>query len=45
MPVTPKAFHAHQKAGTQPDETKMLLEQIAEQQKQILSALEKLTAK
>ena len=45
MPATPKALHAHQNASNQPDETKALLLQIANQQKEILAALEKLAAK
>ena len=42
MPVTPQALHAHQKASSKPDTTKALLEQILEQQKEILAALEQL---
>jgi hypothetical protein len=45
MPVTPKALHAHQNVNKQPDETKKLLLEIVDQQKEILAALEKLAAK
>jgi len=45
MPVTPQALHAHQKASGQPDSTKALLQQILEQQKAILAALERLAQK